>query len=287
MQMVYYNNVDIPLTAQLLKTISMRVWVGKDGTITRPLLINTMDGLSPFKMMKMLFLMRRPSPVSLTFASSVNSLMRWCWRKQKTSPLVLKGFANFLFASFSDHCLLFKCMHELVRAFKAYSYRAWKQLSDASKDSILWIVLLQSCQFSNIVSPIVLLPRQGLLRATICHPCREIVYRGTILHNCVSRWMVSYWDSMRWKTVGFTSNTVTLLPSVTTFDSHMGIQTLQLLLHHCRAPTSLYHVVDKQNKMANVISRAFKNGKFYHAANNLPAFLNTAFPLQQNVGILT
>jgi len=46
----YYDDVNIPLTAPLLKMIHKRARTGKDGHTKRPSLVNAMEGLSPFAM---------------------------------------------------------------------------------------------------------------------------------------------------------------------------------------------------------------------------------------------
>ena len=46
----YFDNVEVPLTASLLKMVVKRAWAGKDGNINRPSLLHAMDGLSPFAM---------------------------------------------------------------------------------------------------------------------------------------------------------------------------------------------------------------------------------------------
>ena len=43
-----YDGAEVPLSAPLLKIINQRNWLGKDGNIRRPSLINAVDGLSPF-----------------------------------------------------------------------------------------------------------------------------------------------------------------------------------------------------------------------------------------------
>uniref|UniRef100_A0A7S2R2L1 Uncharacterized protein n=1 Tax=Eucampia antarctica TaxID=49252 RepID=A0A7S2R2L1_9STRA len=48
---VYYDDADVPMTAQMLKMIMKRAWTGKDGNINRPSLVHAMDGLSPFTML--------------------------------------------------------------------------------------------------------------------------------------------------------------------------------------------------------------------------------------------
>ena len=43
-----------------------------------------------------------------------------------------------------------------------------------------------------------------------------------------------------------------------------------------------HHISVEDNIMANIISRAFKMGKFFAAFNDLVSYFNTRFPLMQN-----
>ena len=160
MTAVFFDDADIPMTAALLKVIRKRAWTGRDGNVSRPSLVNALDGLSPFAMMDMDedavarfndedALLDAASLVSVADLRSLRS------RLQAVVPveaedflLLLKRFANLLFALFSEQCPLFKCIREVIRAYRAYSREARKQLSQASKGAILWIVLLQARQFA-------------------------------------------------------------------------------------------------------------------------------------------
>ena len=157
---VFYDDADIPLTATLLKTIRKRAWTGKDGNISRPSLVNAMDGISPFTMIDMDedAVARFNDEDALLDAASLVSVADLRALRKKFTPVVpaeaeeflllLKRFGNLLFALFSVDCPLFKCIKELIRAIKAYSREARKQMSHGSKASILWIVLLQARQFA-------------------------------------------------------------------------------------------------------------------------------------------
>ena len=48
---MYYDDVDVPLTAPIFKIIFKRAWAGKDGNITRPSLVHAIEGLAPFTML--------------------------------------------------------------------------------------------------------------------------------------------------------------------------------------------------------------------------------------------
>jgi hypothetical protein len=53
---------------------------------------------------------------------------------------------------------------------------------------------------------------------------------------------------------------------------------------HTRQASSIIplHIAGDNNKMADVVSRAFKNGQYFEAASNLATFFNSNFPLSQN-----
>lgn len=62
--------------------------------------------------------------------------------------LTLKRFANLLFAIFSEDCPYFKCVQKIIITLKKLSRSARIALSKTTKASILWIILLQGCQFA-------------------------------------------------------------------------------------------------------------------------------------------
>ena len=48
MNTTHYDDVEVPLSDPLLKMDINQNWVGKDINITRPLLVNATDAISPF-----------------------------------------------------------------------------------------------------------------------------------------------------------------------------------------------------------------------------------------------
>jgi hypothetical protein len=48
MATAYFDDAEVPVTSTLLKNINKRNWLGKDGNIRRPSLLNATEGLSPF-----------------------------------------------------------------------------------------------------------------------------------------------------------------------------------------------------------------------------------------------
>ena len=160
MAAAFYDDADIPITAPLLKMIWKRAWAGKDGNISRPSLINAMEGLSPFAMLDMdedAVAQINDEDALLDAASliSVADLRALRQRMKISIPeeaeefmLILKRFGNLLFALFSEKCPLFRAVNEVVKALKAYSREARKNMPTNTKGSILWIILLQARQFS-------------------------------------------------------------------------------------------------------------------------------------------
>ena len=62
--------------------------------------------------------------------------------------LMLKRYGNLLYAVFPDTCPLFKALREVIRGLRKCSREAIKRMMLSTKWLILWIVLLQSIQFS-------------------------------------------------------------------------------------------------------------------------------------------
>lgn len=56
--------------------------------------------------------------------------------------LLLKRFANLVFALFFSQSPLYKYTREIINTLKAYSREARKKMSLHTKGSIVWIVLL-------------------------------------------------------------------------------------------------------------------------------------------------
>ena len=160
MATVYYEDADVPLTSQLLKMLVKRSWTGKDGNINRPSMLHAMEGLTPFAMRDLNEdeVARLNDEQDLLNSASLVSVadLRGQRNKDKISipteaadfMLMLKRYANFLFAAFSETCPLFHAVREVVRALREYSREARKRMSLSTKASILWIILLQSRQFS-------------------------------------------------------------------------------------------------------------------------------------------
>ena len=156
----YYDDAEVPLTVPLLKMVVKRAWTGKDGNITRPSLLHAMDGLTPFAMLDLnedQVAMLNEEQDLLNSASLVSVVdLRGQRSKIKISipvepeefMLMLKRYANLLFALFSDSSPMFNAMVAIISALRDLSREARRQMTLATKGSILWIILLQSRQFA-------------------------------------------------------------------------------------------------------------------------------------------
>jgi hypothetical protein len=155
-----YDDAEIPITATLLKNINKRNWLGKDGNIKRPSLLNASEGLSPFIVLDLdedEVARINDTEDALTRASAV-TMQDIANLKKKLIPkipataddfmLLLKRYANLLFALFSEDCPFYKCVVKIVDALKEFSRVAREAMSTITKASILWIILLQSRTFA-------------------------------------------------------------------------------------------------------------------------------------------
>jgi hypothetical protein len=60
------------------------------------------------------------------------------------------------------------------------------------------------------------------------------------------------------------------------------LRVLSLRLHTRRASSLVpIHIAGEDNRMADIISRAFKGGKYFHAQQSLTSYFNSTFPLPQ------
>jgi hypothetical protein len=160
MSTTYYDDAEVPLTSQLIKMVNKRSWVGKDGNVRFPSLINALEGLSPFLCVAMeedFVAEINATEDALTQASyvSVQDIQRAKKALKISIPsdegdflLLLKSFANLLFALFSESCPFFLAMKRIITSYRALSRPARKAMSHRSKASILWIILLQSRKFA-------------------------------------------------------------------------------------------------------------------------------------------
>ena len=157
---VFYEDADVPLTSSLLKMVIKRAWTGKDGNITRPSLVHAMDGLSPFLMLdisedEVAQLNDEEDLLASASNVSVADLRGHRSHRKISVPndpedflLMLKRYANFLHATFSELCPLFLLVKEVIRSLREFSRQARRRMTVGTKGSILWIILLQSRHFA-------------------------------------------------------------------------------------------------------------------------------------------
>ena len=62
--------------------------------------------------------------------------------------IIIKIFANLLFALFSSSCLLYEQIYMIIKALREYSLNARAALKNKTKTIILWILLLQARVFA-------------------------------------------------------------------------------------------------------------------------------------------
>jgi hypothetical protein len=155
-----YDDAEIPITATMLKNINKRNWLGKDGNIKRPSLLNASEGISPFVVLDLdedEVAKINDTEDALTRASTV-TMQDIASLKKKMTPkipssaedfmLLLKRYANLLFALFSSDCPFYKCVVKIIDALKEFSRVARETMSQITRASILWIILLQSRTFA-------------------------------------------------------------------------------------------------------------------------------------------
>ena len=65
------------------------------------------------------------------------------------SMLLIKTFANLLYALFGSNCPLYLQVRKMIKAFTAYTRTALKALTLSTKASIMWITLLQTRHFAG------------------------------------------------------------------------------------------------------------------------------------------
>ena len=155
-----YDDAEVPLSAPLLKSINLRNWLGKDGNIRRPSLINAVDGLSPFLLTdlhedEVAQINDEEDTFDKATFISVDAVLK---HKKKLKPkvpetaegflLLLKRYANLLYAIFSEDCPYYKCIVTIIDAFKEFSRAARASFTFHAKAAILWIILLQGRRFA-------------------------------------------------------------------------------------------------------------------------------------------
>ena len=155
-----YEDADVPLTNTILKMAVKRNWLGKEGNIDCPSLVNAGSGLSPFIVVDKTedeVAEQNFGDDALQDASAVTPAELLAQQKisrpsvPTTSDkflLMLQRYANLLYALFGADCPLFKCVVKIITAFKAFSRNARDKMSQITRASILWVILKQSRRFA-------------------------------------------------------------------------------------------------------------------------------------------
>ena len=156
-----YEDADVPLTAQLIKMVNKRNWCGKESNSKRPSLLNATEGLSPFIVLdldedQVAILNYNDDAITSASHTTVDDILRMKKRATAKVPessedfmLLLRTFANLLFALFSKDCPFLLCVVQIITALKQFSRNAREAMSITTKASILWVVLLQGRQFAT------------------------------------------------------------------------------------------------------------------------------------------
>ena len=150
-----YDDAEITVHAALLQMIRKRKWLSDDPVAS---FRTAAKGLSPFAML-----------VSDDDAAVINDTMEALDHATTTTAaeykavtkvtatvpvdsfeflLLLKTFANLLFALFGSSCPLYTNVRHLIKAIHTYKRSAIRALTMQTKASILWILLLQTRHFA-------------------------------------------------------------------------------------------------------------------------------------------
>ena len=145
----FYDDADPPLTNTLLKMVIARAWVGNDGDEVHPALENALTGVSPFlaqPLSKFQIAAINAADDDLTNATHTLPTDHHKLRtKQKVDCpndglrliLLLKRFANLIYATFSDTCPLFHMTKTIIDAIKEYDDEDRMAMSPRSIAAIL------------------------------------------------------------------------------------------------------------------------------------------------------
>ena len=88
--------------------------------------------------------------------------------------LMLKRYANLLYALFSEDCPMFNAIVAIIRVLNDLSCKARRRMSAATKGSILWILLLQLRQFA--LGEVNLLCKFTTMHEDLCAKCTSILH---------------------------------------------------------------------------------------------------------------
>ena len=155
-----FDDAEVPLYPALVKTVLKRNWTASD-LGTRAAFVNAMKGLSPFGMLDLTeeeVADMHELDGDLTAATAVtasdhrNARAKLRAHVPETAEdfmLMLKRYTNLIFALFGSQSPLYQAMYDVVQALRNFSSQARQALSQQTKGSILWTILLQSRRFAQ------------------------------------------------------------------------------------------------------------------------------------------
>ncbi len=155
-----YEDAEVPLYAELLKMVRTRNWTAMDmGLIAS--FENAAKGLSPFGMIDFTLediAVMGSDAQDLAGATHVTASDLKAARKKIKAQvpkdgtellLMLKRYANFIFAIFTSESPLYKELAIIIRAFKKITTNARINVPHNVRATIPWIILLQSRVFAE------------------------------------------------------------------------------------------------------------------------------------------
>jgi hypothetical protein len=154
---ILFEDAEIPVTAPLLLMIRKRKWLSDDPTATHR---TAAKGLSIFAVAPMTEdevalindTMEALEQATTTTAKEYKDVTRIKAKVPEDAHdfmLLLKTFANLLYALFGSNCPLYLQVRRMIKAFTAYTRTALKALTMSTKASIMWITLLQTRHFAG------------------------------------------------------------------------------------------------------------------------------------------
>ena len=157
---VHFEDAEVPLTNNVIKMAIKRNWTGKEGNINRPALVNATEGLTPFALLDLdedEVAKLNDEEEALAAASHTTKDQYMAMKKKHIATVpeepeaflrLLKCYANWLYALFSNEGPLYKCVRQIIKDILAYSHAARARLSMSTKASILWVIHKQSRKFA-------------------------------------------------------------------------------------------------------------------------------------------
>ena len=155
-----FDDAEVPLYPALVKTVLKRNWAASD-LGTRAAFVNAMKGLSPFGMLDLTedeVADMHDLEGDLTAATAVTAADHRNARSKLRAHvpeiaedfmLMLKRYTKLIFALFGSQSPMYQAMYDLVQALRNFSPQARQALSQQTKGSLLWTILLQSRRFAQ------------------------------------------------------------------------------------------------------------------------------------------